>query len=240
MLDSLRQPRWLAAGAIVLLLAAVFIRLGVWQLDRHQQRQDDNASGLARLSTPPASLDELLDEAGGDIAAIEFRRATVEGKFDPASEVLIRSQVDLGVAGFHVITPLVLADDVAVLVNRGWVPLVMDSTPIEAAPPSGIVTVEGWVELSATRPPLGAIEPEGRLDILNRVDIGRIEEQVPYDLLPVYVVATGDRDVIPRPQRPPDFTETGPHLAYAVQWFGFALIGLVGFSALARRAAQSR
>ena len=73
------------------------------------------------------------------------------GIFDPGEEVLVRSQVHDGIAGWHVITPLVLADGRAVLVNRGWVPLEMDAVPVPAAPPSGQVTVTGWVSLTRVR-----------------------------------------------------------------------------------------
>lgn len=240
MLVTLRQPKWIIAGAVVLLLAAAFVRLGIWQLDRHEQRQADNALGQERLAAPPATLEDLLGQAGDDLASIQYRRVVVDGAFDAASEILIRSQVDLGVAGFHVITPLVLDAETAVLVNRGWVPLTMDSTPVDAAPEDGIVTVEGWVQLSASRPPLGAVEPEGELDVFNRVDVDRIGGQMTHELAPVYIVGTGDREVIPRPQRQPDFSDDGPHLAYAIQWFGFALTGLAGFVVLARKSSQSR
>lgn len=239
MLATLRQPKWIIAGAVVLLLAAVFVRLGIWQLDRHEERQAENALGQSRIAAPPATLESLLREAGGDLASIQYRRVFADGVFDVDSEVLIRSQVDLGSAGFHVITPLVLNDETAVLVNRGWVPLTMDSTPVDAAPEDGNVTVDGWVQLSASRPPLGAVEPEGEIDVFNRVDVDRIGQQLTHQLVPLYVVETGGRDVIPRPQRLPDFSDDGPHLAYAIQWFGFALTGVAGFLLLARKS-QSR
>jgi surfeit locus 1 family protein len=160
------------------------------------------------------------------------------GVFDPGNEVLIRSQINLGTAGFHVITPLVVGEGEAVLVNRGWVPLVLDETPVEDAPPAaGEVTVEGWVDLSQTRGALGPSDPEeGKLVSMSRVDIDRIAAQTPYDLAPVYLVETGgDGNQLPLPAPVPSFDDNGPHLAYAIQWFGFAVVGLVGYGFLARR-----
>lgn len=242
MLRALRQPRWLIAVLVVLVLAAVFTRLGLWQLDRLEERRAGNALAQERLETDPIPLDDLLAGDPIDLNALQYRTVVVDGEFDPTEEVLIRSQVELGQAGFHVITPLVTGETEAVLVNRGWVPLTMDAPPVAAEPPGGSVSIEGWVHLTQTRPPLGSEEPQGDLDVLNRVDIGRISEQVPYELASVYVVDVGERsDELPIPVAQPDFTDEGPHLAYAIQWFGFALVGVVGFYFLLRRkGGQSR
>lgn len=235
MLQALRQPRWIIATVVVLALTAVFVRLGVWQLDRLEERRLTNAVGEERLDAAPVELSNLLEETT-DLESLQYRRVTVAGEYDPAEEVLIRSQVELGQAGFHVITPLVRSDRSAVLVNRGWVPITMDTPPVDAAPLSGRQTVEGWVHLTQTRPPLGQEEPPGALDVLNRVDIERIGHQTPHQLAPVYVVAIGERsDDLPLPVDPPDFTDEGPHLGYAIQWFGFAAVALIGFFFLLRR-----
>lgn len=235
MLEALRQPKWMAAAIVVAILAATFVRLGIWQLDRLEERQLVNAVGEERISAEPVDLNVVLGETA-DIDTLEYRRVTVEGRFDPSEEVLIRSQVELGQAGFHVITPLVLDDGSAVLVNRGWVPLVMDDPPVEAAPDPGTQTVDGWVHLTEQRPTLGQEEPGGELDVLNRVDIDRLAEQLSHEPAPVYLVELGERSgELPITVDPPDFTDEGPHLAYAIQWFGFAAVGLVGFFFLLRR-----
>ena len=178
-----------------------------------------------------------MGELVADGEALPHRAVAATGEYRPADEVLIRSQIHLGEAGFHVITPLVQADGTAVLVNRGWVPLALDRPPVaEAAPPSGVVTVTGWIAETQTRPALGPTDPEtGRLETMSRVDVDRISRQVPYDLQPVYIVAREETDQLPAPVRPPRFDDTGPHLGYTIQWFGFAVVGLVGYFFLARK-----
>lgn len=234
MLAALRQPKWLVAAVVVLALAALFVRLGVWQLDRLEERREENRVGQTRFSATPVDLETALAEAGSDLESLRYRRVAVHGVFDPADEVLIRSQVHLGQAGYHVITPL--QSDPAVLVNRGWVPLTEDQPPAAAAPPKGEVAILGWVALTQTRPALGREDPPGRQGVLSRVDIDRIGQQVRYSLAPVYVVALEEPDgELPAPVRPPEFSDEGPHLGYAIQWFGFAAIGLVGFYFLLRR-----
>ncbi len=221
---------------IVLTLATIFIRLGFWQLERMEERRVINAVGEERINQEPVDLPQLLAEADGGIEPLEFRRVLVTGRFDPESEVLIRSQVELGQAGFHVITPLVEDEGRAVLVNRGWVPLTMDTPPVGPRPPSGEQVVEGWVQLTETRPAFGPDAQPGDERVFNRVDIARIAETMPYELAPVYVVQVGERgNELPILVSPPDFADGGPHLSYAIQWFGFAAVGLVGFYFLLRR-----
>ena len=241
MLQTLRRPKWMIAAVVVCGLALLFIRLGIWQLDRLEERQAQNALATQLLEGDIVPFNEAVERAAGDLSELAYRRVALSGEFDPTEEVLIRSQVELGSAGFHVITPMVLEDGTAVLVNRGWVPLDMDSPPVPAAPRAGVQQVEGWVSLSQSRPALGAEEPEGELDVLNRVDIHRIAEQMPYEVAPVYVVAMGEgRQGLPAAVDPPDLADDGPHLAYAIQWFGFAAVGLVGFYFLLRRKGSER
>lgn len=226
---------------VVLILAIVFVNLGFWQLRRHEERRLENTVGEARFEAEPADVGELLTSTGDDLASLEFRRAVATGEFDPEHEVLIRSQVHQGVAGFHVVTPLLGERDTAILVNRGWVPLALDEVPVvEAPPPQGVVTIEGWVRMTQERGALGPHDPgEGRLVTMNRVDIDRIGEQVPYDLAPVYLSMLGEQEEGgPILAAPPSFDDEGPHLAYAIQWFGFAIVGLIGYFMLMRRSAR--
>lgn len=238
---ALLTPRWVLAALLVLIVTAVFINLGLWQLRRHDQRQLENTVGESRFIADPVPLGDLLQGAGDDYESLQYRKTTVLGRFDSESEVLIRSQVYLDNAGFHVITPLIDDSGGAVLVNRGWVPLVLDQVPVEEALPSAeTVEVRGWIELTRTRGAFGPEDPaEGRLETMARVDIDRIEQQVPYQLAPVYLVLLGDQgEDLPVPLEPPTFADDGPHLAYAIQWFGFTAVLLVGFGFLARRALQ--
>jgi cytochrome oxidase assembly protein ShyY1 len=117
----------------------------------------------------------------------------------------------------------------------------MDEVPVvEAAPPAGEVTVEGWVRPTQQRQALGPADPEdGRLVAMNRVDINRIQDQVPFDLAPVYLSMLGDQETgQPILAAAPTFEDEGPHLGYAIQWFGFTVIGIVGYSMLIRRSAR--
>lgn len=261
------QPRWIAGHVLVLAVVISFVRLGFWQLDRHDQHVERNERIAERLGEPPLELLALLAEVApttdplplvasgdappwiGDVtAALAYRRVTVSGRWDTTNEVLLRSQVYRGQPGWHVLTPLVLdaADtDAAVIVDRGWVPQELDEPPVaEAAPQDGLVRLEG-VLLPEGDPPSGALSSlaarnptEGSLDRTFIVDVERLAPQMPYALVPAYLIstdpaATGGGDLPVPPAAPA--SESASHLAYAVQWFIFALIGIVGYALLLRQ-----
>jgi surfeit locus 1 family protein len=238
-LRSLLTPRWIAATLVVVVVAFAFANLGFWQLRRLEERRLQNTISASRFQDASLEAEQLIPSMAGDPEGLRWRRALATGEFRPEDEVLIRSQVQFGTAGFHVITPLVLSDGSAILVNRGWVPLELDQVPVsQAPPPSGTVTVEGWLEPTQVRRALGPADPDtGRLTAMNRVDVERIQEQVDLDLAPMYMVAIGEQgNELPIPLDPPQFDDEGPHLAYAIQWFSFLVIGVVGYWFLVRRA----
>ena len=234
----LRSPRWLLGHVLVVAVCILFINLGFWQVRRLEERRLENVVTANRLAADPVAIEELVTGAGTDLDSLEFRGVEVTGVLEPNEEVLVRSQVHEGAAGWHVISPLVLPDGRAVLVNRGWVPLEMDSVPVPATPVTGPVTITGWVNLTRIRQTGGATEPTGRLTHIARVDIDRLQQQMPFVLLPVYVVADETGETFPIAVARPDATDEGPHLLYAIEWFSFTLISLVGYFFLLRRAVR--
>jgi surfeit locus 1 family protein len=180
--------------------------------------------------------------AGQDL---EFRTVSLQGTFDVGEEVLIRSRTSNGEAGFHVVTPLVTPGEEAVLVNRGWVPLSLDAPQApEALPPAGRVEVVGTIRESESAPSLGPEDPDdGVLLRMFWIDIPRIQRQSSHTLSPVYVElqsqSPAQSTAIPIPPVPTEPSE-GSHLAYAVQWFSFALIGVIGYAALLRRTNRTK
>lgn len=243
-MKQLLTPRWLTAHVGVLIVAIVFINLGFWQLRRLDERQLENAVTQSRFEAQPEDLEVLLTGAGSDLESLRYRRVIVTGTYDTQHEILTRNQVFQEQAGFYVVDPLVLEGGVeAVLVNRGWVPLALDQPPIpEVLPPSGQIEITGWLSPTQTRPALGPTDPQtGTLDVMSRIDIDRIQSQVPYELLPVYIVLDGEAaGQQPVPLAEPDFNDEGSHLAYAIQWFAFAAIGLIGYAFLIRKSVSKR
>ena len=236
MWQLLRSPRWIIATVVVVAISAVFVSLGQWQLGRHAERALENTVTASRMSGEPTELAVVLAAAGGDVDTLGYRPIVVTGEFVGDQEILVRSQVANDRAGFHVVTPL-LTDDGTVLVNRGWVPLAAEAPPVVAVPPpSGTVTVSGLARVSQVRPSIGPTEPEGRLSVVARIDLDRLSAQFD-DLAPVWIQQTDPSpDSLPVRLESPDVDDPGPHLPYAVQWFSFAAIALVGYGFIIRKA----
>lgn len=239
---QLLSLRWMIAHLVVLAVCVGFVVLGVWQLNRLEERRTSNAVHAARFEQEPLPIEDLIIGAGSDLASLEYRRATATGTFHVPEEVLVRSQVFQGQAGFDVVTPLITSPNSGVAVNRGWVPLEFDTAPVAAAPPpTGSVTIEGVIRLSQERATLGRNDSgAGRITTVSRVDLALLNAQTESDLMPVYLEVIGEQapTVLPVPAPPPDLADEGSHLSYAIQWFSFAVVGAVGYGFLLRRAVQ--
>lgn len=131
--------RWAIAHLALLALIILLVSLGLWQMRRLEEKQLVNQVGLARNAAEPLELEAMVSAAGSDLDTLEFRRAGATGEWAPNFEVYVRSQVRDGRSGLWVVTPLVLADGRAVMVNRGWIPVELDRR--ESAPPVGQVEV---------------------------------------------------------------------------------------------------
>ena len=214
--------------AVLLLVAAGFARLGVWQLSRLRERRAANALTLAARSEPPATLG--TGSTGTDTLA--QHRVVARGRYDHAREIIIRGVVLEGIPGVRVVTPLRLGlDGPAVLVDRGFLPA-PDAVTANAhgLEEPGEVTVRGIalpVPSSGGKP----IEHGGRTT-WRRLDLPALREQLPYDVLPIYVQQEPDSALPAFPRRlAPAPIDEGPHLSYAIQWFLFAGLA-AGFAVL--------
>lgn len=204
--------------------AAVFVRLGFWQLHRLGERRTRNALVMARLGAPEADVATLR----GDSASIRFRRARVAGTPDYEHELIYASRSYKGSPGVNFLTPVHLAGrDTAVIVDRGWV-YAPDGETVDAAKWHDRDSVfTGYVEEFPSA--AGTLSPE-HPKVVTRLGYEAIAKALPFPVAPVYLVMVGDSTVAPdRIARltPPPLDE-GPHLNYAIQWFAFALIALIG------------
>ena len=240
------RGKWLVGHFVVLFLAVLFVRLGIWQLHRLDQRKAHNRLVATREHAAPEPLERLADPRAADAPDALYRRAEVHGTYDVARQVRVRNRSLDDRPGEVVLTPLRLPDGTAVVVNRGWAPSTDDRQPLpaSAAPPSGTVTVQGLVLAPEKRGSFGPRDPAtGTLSHLVRIDVARYQRQLPYDVYPVYLELARQRPaqtgVLPTPVPPPELGE-GPHFSYALQWFSFTAIGVIGWLALLRRGAREQ
>jgi surfeit locus 1 family protein len=243
LLTRLFSRQWWWVTLVILLGMAVLARLGVWQLDRLEQRRARNAELIQQLALPPLALPgEPLPD---DLSSLRNRRASVSGVFDFSHQVALIHQNWMNTPGIHLIAPIVIeGSSQAVLVDRGWLPT------DQAAPETwsrfdeaGPLRVIGFIQLSQTLP----AGSQARAQLVQtelqpewyRVDIQAIQAQMPYELLPFYVLQSppdsGSGDLPYRADPEFDLSE-GPHLGYAIQWFIFALIlGIIYVSYVSKK-----
>lgn len=211
---------------------AVCIAAGNWQRGRMSQKE---ALGERLAAAAAAPLVPLPADVG-DWSTWRFRRVELAGRYDAPRQIMIDNKVHAGRAGYHVVTPLVLTDGRAVLVNRGYVPAGPTRAELPAAPPpEGPVGVRGRVNL----PPADYVElreapPEGR--VWQNLDPARFAAATGLPVLPIVVEATDGDDGLVRDWPRPD-AGTEKHRIYMMQWYAFAALafGLWAWFTLVRR-----
>jgi len=241
-LRAMFSRQWIVATLLVLAGGALCVRLGIWQLDRLEQRRAFNAHVEAMWAAEPLILEGQPAE---DLTTMEYRAVTVSGTYDLENQVALRNRYFRNEYGYHLLTPLILDDGSAVLVDRGWIPADGNDTPVDwrKYDQSGPVILEGQIRLGQAKPDLGGVPDatlapgQTRLDFWNIVNLERIREQVPYPLLDVFVQPDVDlQDVEPPiPYQPEIELTEGSHQGYAIQWFTYATILVTGYPFYVRR-----
>ena len=214
---------------VTLLLLPMLVGLGLWQLERAAWKQGLVDAHEASTQLAPVDLDWLLES--GELAA--FRPMRLRGQYDLAHQLLLDNRTYRGHAGYHVLTPLQLADGGSVvLVNRGWVPTGLDRAVLPELPgPAGPVVIEAVTSL----PPeklfrLGDVEErnEDWPKVVQQRDMARLEQLLGTRLLPVILLLDESNEYgFVREWQPVYGVTPDKHRAYAMQWFTLALVLLL-------------
>ncbi|MGD8727483.1 MAG: SURF1 family protein [Gemmatimonadales bacterium] len=229
----MRRYTILVIGVVV---AAVCVRLGMWQLDRLDQRRARNAIIEARLAREPLRMDSLAPPTvPGGWDSLRYRRVVVRGPFDLERQVVVMSRVHRGVPGVYVVTPLLVAEDTAILVERGWAPAPDGrSVRLDAVGEMAAGAVEGMLLPPSAAPdgsPIGAAAWPLYVRELNPTQLAASYD---YVILPLALRRAEGAEGLPPTMRAvalPQLTN-GPHLSYALQWFSFGAIALIGSAVL--------
>ena len=217
------MSRTLVLGVVALALAAVFVTLGFWQLRRGEERQARNAELRQRLESPPLELTASAVTGPGAVEdltsdSLAYRRAIARGRYDHTREAVVRGRSLRGAPGVDLVIPLVLDAGGEIPVDRGFVPS-PDAAGVDRrrhAQP-GPVVVEGYLRRASPAEVRDGVRP------------GFVLERLPDPSRPGY----------PRPRGLPELG-SGPHLSYAIQWFAFAVIAVVGYGALVAKQRRPR
>ncbi|MFO1322708.1 MAG: SURF1 family protein [Burkholderiales bacterium] len=216
-------PRRPAALPTIATVAAValFVTAGLWQRDRMEQKLALRAQLDAAQARAPEPLPDVRDWA-----PLRFVPVSATGTFDAARQILIDNRTHDGVAGYHVVAPLALADGRVVLVDRGWVAGGATRADLpRVPPPAGVVTVRGRINTA----PSSFVELNRDTvagAVWQNLDVGRYAQATGMAVLPIVVEQTApaaDADALVRDWPAPDLG-ADKHRIYMVQWFTFALL----------------
>ena len=222
---------------LVAIFVGLFIRLGIWQMNRLEWRRGINAELAAQLSEPQFLLNEFTKfEQFPDMSD---RKVMVQGRFDFDEQIVLRNRNDevLG-PGVHLVAPFVLeGTDQAVMVDRGWISSAEHNTNEFDVFNIQLNEIRGVIQQSEN-PARDAVITDVAQRELFRLHIPQLQAQSQYELLPIYILQTSEgKDLEARPYQSAhqvDLSE-GSHLSYVVQWFSFAIIFIVGYIVYIRR-----
>lgn len=226
-------PRMLLMLVLFLAAATVCARLGVWQIDRAQERGAMSAKHEAEEAAleRPTELGEVLAPQTGFPGALVGKQVRVTGEFEPTGQLFVEGRVHDGELGYLVLTPMRVTDDgtagaswadlsgAPVLpVIRGWV-----AEPGDFEPPSGDVEVTGYLQASEAVA-LGMVDQ----NVTDSISSGALANRWGGPIYSGYLVQSasnpaGDPAVLVLP-RPTIEGGTGlnlQNLFYAIQWWVF-------------------
>jgi surfeit locus 1 family protein len=229
------QKSLLAPTLFTLFGLALLLSLGTWQVKRLAWKEGLIAERSAAVAAAPVDLPRTLEEA----RALEFHRVRAEGTFRNDRELYLHAMTAEGTAGYHVITPLVLARGGTLLVDRGFVPEERKATGTrEAGNPAGPQQVVGLLRLSQAGKSswfvpdnLPAKGEWFSLDLDAMAQAAAIANPLPFTI---------DADATPNPggypvggQTPLDLPNN--HLQYAITWYLMAVALVVVYLRLVLR-----
>jgi len=212
-------------GGSVVVVAGACVGLGIWQLDRLAQRRATNVETGRARSAPVVHL------AAGRPDDLDQRRVVATGRFDRERLFVLWGRPYRGSPGVELVVPLRLTgSDTAVLVNLGFVPA---ADAVHFDPAVVNIPAEDSVAGLAQAIPL---DPGWGQPMVSRgdttwrhIELTAVTERLPYPVIPVIIRRTPPDSAggYPRALTPAPLDD-GPHLSYAIQWFSFATIALVG------------
>lgn len=202
----------------------VFSSLAVWQVHRAQEKQALQDRIESRQNLPPLELRQY------DASLIEdaYTPVIAKGYFDATHEILIDNEMHDGKPGYHVMTPLILEDNSAILVNRGWVAigqsrdiLPVIETPVEA------IEVSGRLAPPKSKPALVLADDKNQGKVWLFLDMQKYENMTGLKLMPV-IIQMDARAQNGFVRQWPDYdAKVGMHIGYAIHWFVFAVAAIV-------------
>jgi surfeit locus 1 family protein len=231
--------RVLAPGALAtlaaLVLAAGFLRLGLWQWHKWQHAHDQ----WQRFARGTGQVMPLGRRAPGEVPL--FQRVSVSGVLDAGHQFLLDNRTNRGRAGYEVLTPLARPGGLLLLVDRGWVPFTGSRAhlPDVSFTSAATVTLTGRIAnlpspgLASGRAPPSPADPWPK--VTSYPSPAELAQALGHSLAARILLLDADAPFgLVREWQPPGLPPLR-YLSYALQWWCFAALALVAWVVVSLR-----
>lgn len=235
----LLSTRWFGWLLLVCVLAAIFVGLGNWQLDRRNSVVAEIEKVETNYSAAPVALSSVPTIFESMPTEKKWTPVEMRGEYLTDKTTLVRNRPLNGNPGYEVLVPFKTTDGTIVAINRGWLPIgnnnpgQPDTVP---APPRGTVTIVARAKEGEPSVPRDA--PEGQIP---SIELSKLAAQLnlPLETGAYGIMASETPAVSTVPEAlPKPETSEGTHLSYAFQWFLFGLLAFVALFYAARLQAR--
>ena len=241
-------------GFFTLVMVALFVGLGVWQLQRRVEKHALIVALTERLATAPKALPSPSQWGTLTPAADEFRRVSFAATYGPGPDAMVYSsgsavRDDISGPGTWAFLPARLATGETVVVNAGFVQNTMQDRGLEDRAVARLITHEpavltGYIRLPETAGALTPSEDTAKRLWFTRDHLAMARALGWGEVAPFYIdlEAPVPGNGIPKPA-PLEVHLKDDHLQYAITWLGLAGAVVIAFGVwlrAQRRASSSR
>jgi len=204
-------------------LMPLLLTLGLWQLDREQEKLELQALHESRIKAAPvpvAQLDWVLDD-------LSFQPVVLTGQFDNDRYLLLDNRIHERQVGYEVLMPFTTKEGYHAIINRGWIAQGMTREQLpEVAPVAGEVTIAGSVYVPLSEPFLLSDVQEAQTaewpKVVQKIDMAAWNDTLKLTLLPYTIRIDQNSTAALSADWPTVNMEPEKHRGYAVQWFSMA------------------
>lgn len=236
----LRSRRWLGYFAMLAVFSIACVMLGNWQFERRAEARAEIKRINNNYGAPAVELaDELPKLDAFNEAEQKWRTVLVVGEYF-GEPFLARNRPGPQGVGSDLIQPIRTKTGEVFFVDRGWVNIdgsEANSVSVDKLPQPARGNVAVEARLRAGEPKIAGRTSDGRtvasIELPELAKLAGTKGEsytAAYGML-ISETPAGEHGYLPRkPER-----DEGPHLSYALQWYVFILIALIGVGFAARQ-----
>lgn len=134
---------------IIAIIVTLLCSLGAWQIFRGLEKRDQLQQWETSHQLSPLKANDLLTH----IKLERYTNVQLTGYFINENTILLDNKTNNGRVGYHVVTPFCFSDKQCILVDRGWIPLLLSRALLpEVSPILGNITIEGYLDFAYRNP----------------------------------------------------------------------------------------